>query len=236
MSETDSRVLYIVHNVTWTDNRVADVLRDAGTTIEFRCHAAGDPLPEDGSGYRGVVIGGGPHSVYRSGEFPYMARELDWTRRILEQGTPTFGICVGAQIMAYSLGGEVAGRADGYAEFGFYPIEVTPAGEEVFGDLRQVFQTHYESCTKLPPGGERLAGNAEFTNQAFRLGPRAIGVQFHPDARLDMIPQWYAHNSGYHGRPGAQELEEQLRLAPQYEAPIQSWLEGFVRRWLKLSE
>jgi GMP synthase (glutamine-hydrolysing) len=236
MSEADNRVLYIVHNPAWTDTRVADVLRAAGLEVEFRCHAAGDPLPDSASGYRGVVLGGGPHSVYQTGEYPYLAREIDWTRRTVEQGTPTFGICAGAQIMAAAFGGEVAGRADGLAEFGFYPLEVTPAGSAVFGGLRQVFQTHYEGCTRLPPGAERLAGSAHFANQAFRLGERAVGVQFHPDARLDMIPRWYAENSAsYRSRPGAQDLEQQLRLGPQCEAAIQAWLEGFVRRWLDLA-
>ncbi|MGF1609814.1 MAG: type 1 glutamine amidotransferase [Kiloniellales bacterium] len=236
MSEADSRVLYIVHKRGWTDSRVADVLRAGGLEVEFRCHAAGDPLPPDGAGYRGVVIGGGPHSVYKTGEYPYLARELDWTRRIVEQGTPTFGICLGAQIMAYAFGGEVAGRADGLAEFGFYPLEVTPAGKSVFGELRHVFQSHYESCTRLPADAERLAGSEHFANQAFSLGERAVGVQFHPDARLDMIPKWYAENGGgYDGRLGVQGLEQQLRLGPQCEAAIQTWLEGFIRRWLDLA-
>lgn len=228
MTTATDTVLYIVHKENWTDSRIADLLSAAGFAIDFRCHAAGDPLPEAPTDYRGVVLGGGAHSVYETERYPYMARELAFTRRVVEAGLPFLGICMGSQILAGAFGGETAGRPDGFSEFGFYPIEATEAGRDIFDGLTHVYQAHYESVVRLPEEAELLARGERFATQAFRIGEAAIGVQFHPDARLDDVPVWCRESPESLKRPGAQPEAEQRHLAPRHEDAIQDWSERLV--------
>ena len=225
-------VLYVIHLEHWTDSRIVDVLRDNGYQVELRCHAAGDPLPEDASGYRGVVLAGGIHSVGAADQWPYLTREIAWTRRVVEAGTPFLGMCLGSQILAHAFGGQVAARPDGRCEFGFYPITPTPAGRPLFDGLTHVYQSHHESCVVPPDSAELLASSISFATQAFRIGDSAFGVQFHPDAKLNKIADWVRDDQDNLTRPGAQSEAEQLRLAPLYEAEIQSWTERFIDHWL----
>ena len=229
-------VLYVIHKKHWNQTRIAEVLCAAGFAVEFRCHAAGDPLPDELSGYSGVVLGGGMHSVYEAHKWPYLARELKWTRRLVEQDMPFLGICLGSQVLAGAFGGEMAPRADGLSEYGFYPIQPTPAGRPLFDGLSHVYQAHYESCAVLPAEAELLATGEHFRSQAFRIGERALGVQFHPDARLGDISTWCREGAENLKRPGAQSMEKQLELAPRYEAAIQSWTERAVAQLFGTAE
>jgi GMP synthase (glutamine-hydrolysing) len=225
------RILYVVHGRDQTESRVADKLRERGLGVDFVSHRDGDPLPGDLSPWRGVVVGGGPHSVNETDRHAYVGREIDWTRRIVERGARYMGLCLGAQILAASFGARVAERGDGAAECGWVEIEPTPAGRSLFDGLERVYEFHYEGA-ELPPNAVPLARSALFANQAFRVGDRAWGFQFHPDIRPDLIPRW-CERSQTPLRPRAHPLHQQLADAERHDPRQVAWLDKFLGDWLR---
>ena len=109
----------------------------------------------------------------------WIAREIDWIGLALAADRPFLGVCLGAQMLAKHLGGEVGPHGGGQVEIGYYPIRPTPAGAELGRWPPQVYQWHREGFT-LPRDCRLLASGDTFENQAFRYGDRAFGIQFHP--------------------------------------------------------
>lgn len=108
-----------------------------------------------------------------------------WLAQLVAHGTPLLGICFGHQLLAHALGGE-AGNHPGGPEVGTVSIELAPeaADDALLQGLPLRFDAqvvHWQSALRLPQGAVRLAGNAYEPNQAFRIGPRAWGLQFHPE-------------------------------------------------------
>lgn len=228
-----ARVLYLQHVREWTESRLTDILRAQGHEVEYRCPPEGDPLPASADEFDAVIIGGHTVSTHEADARPDIAAEIALASSALETGTRYLGICFGAQALAAARGTENAGRPDGIAEFGFYPIiPKGEAGSDLMAGLDHVFQSHYAACLSVPAGGELLASSEHFEVQAFRIGEKAIGLQFHPDTRADMIADWYAGNEYLHGRPGVHDLDRQLADAERYEESIQQWAERFLARWM----
>lgn len=227
-----STLLYIVHDPAWKDCRVADAVRARGHKIEFRCPPAGDSLPEI-AGYDALIVGGSAEGhADRPDELPWVAAEIAYIRHAVDGGTPMLGICMGCQLLAAAYGGKVLARPDGYCELGFYPIEATAEGHDLFEGTSHFYEAHYEGVFDLPQGAALLARGERFPVQAFRIGKNAYGTQFHPDMKLATLTRKAIATDGCMGRPGAQPADEQLRQAPIHEAAIQAWTERFVAGWL----
>lgn len=230
------KILSLLNVATWTESRVTDALRTRGHEIELRCHATGDPLPDPFDDEFGAfVVNGGLVSTWAAEDHPFMARQIDWAAKVLATDKPYLGFCLGAQILGATQGITSAPRPDEVTEYGFCPIEpVGPVGATLFGGLSRVFQSHYEGLVALPDGAEHLARSDLFEVQGFRMGGdgSAIGLQFHPDARADMIAGWWDGNPETRVRPGVQPLEEQLRWAERLEPERSAFVERLLDLWL----
>lgn len=126
-----------------------------------------------------LVVMGGPMSVNDEHKFPWLALEKQFVREIVESGKPVLGICLGAQIIANAMGAKVFPNPE--KEIGWFPVHAVASIEGAvfnFPPSETVFHWHGETFD-LPPGAIRLARSEGCETQAFQLGKRVIGLQFH---------------------------------------------------------
>jgi GMP synthase (glutamine-hydrolysing) len=169
------------------------ILRDAGFRIRYANFGRHPHLEPSLAGYDGLVVLGGPMNVDETDRFPHLAREMELLREAVRREIPTLGICLGAQLLAKALGGDVGPSPE--REIGWYPLRMTQAahGDALlghFGAHETVFQWHAYAFTP-PPGAVHLAGGgAGCRHQAFRVSERAYGFQFHLEADTALIERW----------------------------------------------
>lgn len=221
------RVVLIRHEGDPPDDRVHTWLTTRGFEPIVRRPYAGEPLPADDDGIFGSVIYGGPFPVYADDEHRFLRDEHRWIERCLERRLPLLGICQGAQSIAHVLGAAVGPPPSGVHEFGCY--EIRPAGDAGAFLERplHVIQNHYHAF-EIPVGAVRLAESDLYANQAFRVGDRAFGVQFHPEMTIEGFRRWQAAPTAAYGKPGAQTRVEQDRLLAVHDATTAAWFYAFL--------
>ena len=175
--ETEQRPVLVVDFGAQYAQLIARRVREAGVYSEIVPHtvtaaevAAKNPV--------GIVLSGGPSSVYETG-----APALD--AAILELGVPTLGICYGFQVMARALGGEVANT--GLREYGATDATVTGDGGVLLAgqpETQNVWMSHGDQVSKAPEGFDVLASTAVTPVAAFANDARRLyGVQWHPEVK-----------------------------------------------------
>jgi len=170
------------------DRWFLDALR--GSDAEFEVFDVTCAPPPPLTDYEGVLITGSPASVY---EQPGWLGSLENTLReaVQQQQTPVLAVCFGAQALASAVGGRVVRSPRGW-EMGTVRVELTEPGR--LDQLlraeapRVLFQaTHQDIIAALPATAVVLAGNHMSPVQAFRMGARVWGVQFHPEASTAIL-------------------------------------------------
>lgn len=131
-----------------------------------------------------LIALGGPMSVNDEAQLPWLRAEKRFVAEAIEGGKAVLGICLGSQLMASALGAAVYPGPD--KEIGWFPLLAEPAvaGTFAFPASRDVFHWHGETFD-LPPGAVHLARSAGCRHQAFQIGRRAIGLQFHLETTPD---------------------------------------------------
>jgi len=223
------RVLIILHQENSTPGRIGLSLRARGFHLDIRRPRFGDPLPHSFADHAGAVVFGGPMSANDTDSFVH--REIDWIGVALAEEAPFLGICLGAQMMVRHLGGTVAPHPEGCAEIGYYPIRPTTAGQSMMEWPKKVYQWHREGFD-LPSGATLLAEGDLFTNQAFRVGPAAYGIQFHPELTLAMMHRWTVRGAERMKLPGAQGRRDHFAGRALHDPPLRSWMERFLDMWI----
>jgi GMP synthase (glutamine-hydrolysing) len=193
----------------------------------------GDALPDDPSLYQGVAVLGGPMSA-NDDQLPGIRAELEWIPKVVDSGTPFFGICLGAQMLARALGGTVATHPEGRAEIGYYPVFAEAEAADLFGGDLCVYHWHRDGFS-IPKGAVRLARGQDFPNQAFRF-QNAYGIQFHPEVTHEMMQTWITESAHRLAMPGAQCPDTQRAGYERHHEPLGDWLDRFLDRWLGVGE
>ena len=161
---------------------IGEALAAEHVDVDCRAVHRGDALPDELAGFDGLVVMGGPMSATSDDGYPTRRREIALLEEALRRGLPTLGVCLGAQLLACAAGGEVRPGSAG-PEIGWAPVTLTGAAvaDPLVADAPSVLTVlHWHGDTySLPPGAVRLATSAAYPQQAFRLGKRAWGIQFH---------------------------------------------------------
>lgn len=222
-------VLLIMHRRESEAGAVGQWLQKAGLKADVRRPRFGDELPETLEDYRGVVLFGGPMSANDPDDF--IKREIDWIGVPLAERKPFLGICLGAQLLAKHLGASVTRHGEERVEIGYEPITASQTGAALCCWPSHVYHWHGEGFS-LSAGSEALAHGAVFENQAFRYGPHAFGVQFHPEITLAMIHKWTARAAARMNRPGAQPAVEHIAGHARWGRNLRQWSFDFLDRWV----
>jgi GMP synthase-like glutamine amidotransferase len=168
-----------------------DVLREQGLALHRVEIDEGEPLP-DWREFDAIVAMGGPMSVNDDADHPWLTGEKRAIAEAVRAGVPFWGVCLGVQLLAASLGARVYAGPE--PEVGLLPVTLSDEvlADPVFAGLPQevlTLQWHGDTFD-LPEGAVALAGSPVCPNQAFRWGDRAYGIQFHLEVSTEMAKEW----------------------------------------------
>jgi GMP synthase-like glutamine amidotransferase len=183
--------------------RLGEWLTGAGLELTVLRPHAGDALPEGLDDYRALIVLGGDQSAYANADgtpgAPWFPELENLLRKAVRNRVPALAVCLGAQLLAQAHGGLVERSTSG--------PEIGPGlvGKRDAADtdplfkwvplLPDVIQWHRDEITELPLRAVLLAASSRYPHQAFRLGDRAWGVQFHIECDAAMIERWAADDA-----------------------------------------
>lgn len=195
---TGVRALVVENDPTDDARRLGDWLTDAGLELAVVRPHAGEPLPDTLDGYAALVVLGGEQHAYPRPDGTPDAAWFPALESLLRKGVrhrvPTLGVCLGAQLLAQSHAGTVE-RSTAGPEIGVRLVARRDAADKdpLFAAVPfapDVIQWHVDEIVDLPVGAVLLASSTRYPCQAFRLGPAAWGVQFHPECDTEMFAAW----------------------------------------------
>jgi GMP synthase (glutamine-hydrolysing) len=232
------RVLSVVHDpaVTGGGGLFERVVVERGDHLDRWVVADGDAAPGDPTHWDAVMVFGGAMHPDQDAEHPWLRSEVAFIRQALDQGVPTIGVCLGAQLIARAAGAWVGPSESG--EVGWFTVELNDEGEadRVLGAMPgrlDAFQWHYYTF-ELPENAVQLAASAS-ARQAYRLGERAWGVQFHPEVDRTMLDIWFEHGAAELPKPVAEIEAETDRHLETWNAQGRALCNAFLDEARRLS-
>ncbi|MBS0190296.1 MAG: type 1 glutamine amidotransferase [Phycisphaerales bacterium] len=227
-------IIILQHGELIGPGRLGVTLRDHGFKLSVRRldlpvdHAlnrtalegfpSGQLIPPDFDNVHGVISLGGSQNVGE--EHSWMAPEMAFLKATHERQLPLIGICLGAQMIAQTLGGTV-GAMD-KPELGMKTITLNAAGQ-VDPLLAGIpwdaphYQTHGYEVKQLPPGATLLASSRECKNQIFKAGVRTYAFQSHPEFDKAMIEALIPGEKDFCVRAGTTQGELKAELDQHYQ-------------------
>lgn len=179
----------VQHQPSVPPGLIADALEQRGVDhfVLEAWHEQAWPHAEE---LRGLIVLGGVMNVDEVERYEFLGRSRSLMSAALEAEVPTMGVCLGAQIMARVLGGDVV-RAERRNAL-FSPLKVLTDDPVVdpFKSGAPVLQFHEDTFT-IPPDGVPLAtSEASGLHQAFRYGRNAYAIQFHFEVDEAIVRAW----------------------------------------------
>ena len=180
-----------------------------------------------------VVVLGGEEGAYEGDLHPYIAAELDFLRERVAVEAPVFGVCLGAQLLAASLGAAV--YKGPRKELGYLEVRPTDAGAR--SPVRHmsgvpVVQWHGDTFD-LPAGVTLLASSPQYENQAFAIDDWLLAVQFHPEVTAEMHEDWvelWGYELAEHGHTAASMAADRDRYSNDMQRASRALLGEYLDR------
>jgi GMP synthase-like glutamine amidotransferase len=186
-----ARALVVEHIASENAGAFARWLPDNGVELDVCRLHAGDRLPDHVEQDALIVMGGAMDAFGDDGDQP---AERALIAKVLADGLPFLGICLGAQLLALAAGGKVERHPAG-PERGWSLVRKGDAcaDDPIFRAipwLPDAIHWHSDEVSVLPPGAVPLLRGEHTEVQAFRVGDRAWGIQFHPEVDEAMVARW----------------------------------------------
>jgi len=176
-------IVILAHSSDCPADLLMDSLRHHGQRLRVIQLNAGGVVPADLDDVHGVISLGGPQTVHLN-DAPWMSAEKTFLKMAHDANVPVLGLCLGAQLLAAALGGET--QAMKQSELGWQTVKLNHIGREdalfaghPWSGLKMCW--HSDEISKLPAGGQVLAASAACGVQAFSVGLRSYGIQYHPE-------------------------------------------------------
>jgi GMP synthase-like glutamine amidotransferase len=186
------RVIVFRHMEGDTPGRLAGLFAGADYGIDFVDLHRGQAIPAL-ERYDLMLVLGGAMQTWEEDKHPWLVEEkraiAEWVR---ERARPYLGICLGHQLLADALGGDVGLSAA--PEIGVFEValDADPAHPFLAGleDRHKLMQWHTAEVSRVPDGARVLARSADTAVQAMAVDAHALGVQFHCEWTLESIGGW----------------------------------------------
>jgi len=237
---------HVAHELLGTLN---PMLKCAGFRVRYVNFARYPEAQPSLDGYAGLIILGGPMSVNDAHRLTHLTTELKLIEEALRREIPVLGICLGAQLIAKTLGADVYPNRE--KEIGWY--DISPTEEAVTDPLlaelqptEKIFQWHGETFD-IPRSTRHLAFSPRCANQAFRYDNKVYGFQFHMEVDEPMIQRWLnvaENQQEISSLGGADHLERIQQETSEYMARLSELstrvfgefinLFGLEKRYLRL--
>ncbi|MEU4291591.1 type 1 glutamine amidotransferase [Kribbella sp. NPDC026596] len=191
---------------------------------------ADEPIPHRADGHAALILLGGGLLPDADDTSPWLKAERELLRATTEHGrVPVLGICLGAQLLAHTFGGEVRGKY-GLPEKGVTELHLLPGATEdpLLAGLPatvRAIESHQDQITRLPADAVPLMSSERCPHQMLRIG-RSWGVQFHPEVGADRVRRWDPERL----RSLGFDPETVIADAEKYDAELeQTWSAMFGR-------
>jgi GMP synthase (glutamine-hydrolysing) len=216
-------LVILQHESAGPPGSIAVALRDLKVPFEVRRLDHGDELPAWPREAAGLIVLGGAMHVTQTRKHAFLEPEIKLMRRVLHEGGPVWGICLGAQLLTLAGGGDVYRRKK--PELGWVSIEKVTRDPLLRGVSSPfvAFSWHAYSCR--PSATSHLVARCGSGVQVFRAGGKAWATQFHPEIDAVMAPHWVEDAVKEHPELGAWFAE---RLRADTEARLPAY-PGFCR-------
>jgi GMP synthase (glutamine-hydrolysing) len=204
------RVIVLQHLEREGPGAIDDLCRRRGLGVDIVRLDLGFDVPDTLGPSDILVVMGGSMGVADIDDprTPFLAREITLLRKVLADGLPVLGVCLGAQLLAHAAGGRVyphqrpdaLGVLRPWREVGFGEVRLVGSAREpsLAGLPATIPVLHWHGDTfDLPAGAVRLAENDVCANQAFRIGRRAFGLQFHVEIDAALARRWAKEDSAF---------------------------------------
>jgi GMP synthase (glutamine-hydrolysing) len=160
---------------------------------EWLLSERGTSPPGEISSYDAVLTFGGAMHADQEDRHPWLRFERDFLAAMLDDGMPILAVCLGCQLLAEAAGGSA--RRTSEPEIGWHEVAVTEeaASDPVIGALAPRFTAfQWHSYEAVPPEGATVLARSPVCSQAYRIGERAWGIQFHAEVTPADASKWIA--------------------------------------------
>ncbi|WP_181188139.1 type 1 glutamine amidotransferase [Actinopolyspora mortivallis] len=230
----EARILVVQPSEDTPAGRLGDWLGEAGAELDV-VDPTRETLPETLDEHSGLVVLDAETSATADLQCPWLGRLRTLLSSATGAGTPVLAIGFGAHVLATATGGRIGTRSHGPEAGTLLVAKRDAAAEDVLlGPLPltpDVFQFHREEITTLPPTAQLLASSPGGENQAFRVGDRAYGLQFHIETTPGIVRRMLASEPDVAAvvRPGQLDEEHLERFHADLEETWKPVAERFVR-------
>lgn len=166
----------------------------AGHAVSSTKLYAGESPPPPGQ-LDWLIVMGGPMGTGDTEHFPWLKEEKNFIAQVINRGKTVLGICLGAQLIADVLGASVYPNPE--KEIGWFPVYSTPEAKKLpiakhLPEGFSVFHWHGDTFD-LPKGAKHLMSSHACENQAFMVGNRVLGLQFHLETTQESAASLVKH-------------------------------------------
>jgi GMP synthase (glutamine-hydrolysing) len=228
-----AKIYILQHHPVESLANIADALEGAALAWQYVRVDQGQSVPASMKGAGGLIVMGGPASVYQTDRYPWLRDEMRLIEDAMKSNLPVLGVCLGAQILAATLGAKVERNPNG-KEIGWHPIRLSDSAKDdrlMRGLPTTMTPFHWHGdIFELPSGAVSLASSDKTPCQAFRHGDKAYGLQFH----LEVTREGVAAMADAFAKDLAREnisADRMIAQAAEYLPPLEKISETVFMRW-----